>query len=58
MKEISQWHADTLGEKAVAALVKNNFKAVYVRTKEEAAEKIQHLIPADATVGIGGSWTL
>ena len=58
MKEISQWHADTLGEKAVAALVKNNFKAVYVRTKEEAAEKIQHLIPADATVGVGGSWTL
>ncbi len=58
MKELKQWHSDTLGAKAVEALTKNNFTATYVKNREEAVRQIVNLIPADATVGVGGSWTI
>ena len=58
MHEFKPWHNAIIGEKAVAALNKNNFKATYVATKEEAVSQIMALIPTNATVGIGGSWTL
>ena len=58
MKEFKQWHIDTLGAKAVEALTKNNFAATYVKTREEAVKQIVALIPRDATVGVGGSWTI
>lgn len=57
MNEFQAWHNDTLGGKVVEALNKNNFKASYVKTRQEAIDKVLALIPADATVGIGGSWT-
>jgi hypothetical protein len=56
--EFKSWHDETLGAKAVAALVKNNFQATYCQTGQEAADKILALIPAEATVGAGGSWTV
>lgn len=58
MHEFKPWHNSVIGEKTVAALLKNNFKATYVPTKEEAIEQILALIPTDASVGIGGSWTI
>lgn len=58
MHEFKPWHNAMIGEKVVAALSKNNFKATYAATKEEAMEKIMALIPTNATVGIGGSHTL
>lgn len=58
MNEFKNWHNQTLGEKLVKALEKNNFTASYVNTKQEALDKLAALIPADATVGIGGSWTI
>jgi len=58
VSELKQWHNDTLGAKAVEALTKNNFTATYVKTREEAIQQITALIPADATVGVGGSWTI
>ena len=58
MNEFSSWHNDVLGEKTVAALVKNRFTATYCKTASEAAEKILGQIPANASVGIGGSWTV
>lgn len=58
MSELKQWHNDTLGAKAVEALTKNNFTATYAKTREEAVQQITALIPADATVGVGGSWTI
>jgi L-lactate utilization protein LutB len=58
MKEFKEWHIDTLGAKAVEALTKNKFTATYVKTREEAVRQITELIPTDATVGVGGSWTI
>lgn len=58
MHEFKQWHNEALGERVVAALSKNNFKATYVATREEALKQILEMIPTDATVGIGGSWTI
>ncbi len=53
-----QWHNDTFGEKVVKALEKNNFQAYYAANRTEAVEKVLTLIPANATIGVGGSWTL
>jgi hypothetical protein len=58
MNDLIKWHHDTIGEKVVGALVKNNFTASYVPTREEAAAKLLELIPAGATIGFGGSVTL
>lgn len=58
MSEFTNWHNQTIGEKLVKALEKNNFTASYVNTKQEALDKLAALIPTDATVGIGGSWTI
>ena len=58
MHESKAWSNDTLGAKAVDALTKNNFASCYVKTKQEAMEKILSLIPEGATVGVGGSYTL
>ena len=58
MNEFTSWHNDVLGERTVAALVKNRFKATYCKTSAEAAGKILEQIPEKASVGIGGSWTV
>lgn len=58
MKKFIQWHQDTFGETVVKALEKNNFQAYYVSDRAAAAEKLFALVPAGATVGVGGSWTL
>lgn len=47
-----------LGKKAVEALQKNRFTAAYYQTAQDALAELLAAIPADATVGIGGSWTL
>jgi hypothetical protein len=58
MNEFKSWHNDVIGEKTVAALVKNKFTATYCKTGPEAVGKILEQIPANASVGIGGSWTV
>ncbi|MDR3590418.1 MAG: lactate utilization protein [Negativicutes bacterium] len=58
MSEVVQWHRDTIGKKVVDALTKNNFAASYVQTRQEAADKLLELIPAEASIGFGGSVTL
>jgi len=45
-------------QKAVKALIKNGFDAVYVPTREEAAKKAIELVPENASVGVGGSVTI
>lgn len=57
MNEIQAWHMDTLGAKAVEALIKNNFKAYYVKNRQEAVDQALTLIQPESSVGIGGSWT-
>lgn len=46
------------GQKTVEALKHNRFEATYYESAEEAMKELLAVIPPDATVGIGGSWTL
>lgn len=58
MNESITWHNDTIGAKLVETLRKNNFTATYVKNRGEAVKEIIELIPAEASVGFGGSWTV
>lgn len=58
MSQFIAWHNETIGNKVVKALEKNNFNAAYFQKRSEAVKHILSMIPATATVGIGGSWTL
>ena len=49
---------DKLGPNVVNSLKSRHFDAYYVKTKEEALEKILELIPKEDTVSWGGSQTL
>jgi len=56
-KEVnSQQHA--LGLKTVEALQRNRFSASYYQTAEAALTELFNVIPPNATIGMGGSWTL
>ncbi|MDX9872356.1 MAG: lactate utilization protein, partial [Clostridia bacterium] len=52
------WHKEVMGRKAAEALTKNNFKAIYVETKEEAAQKALELMEDSKSIGLGTSMTL
>jgi L-lactate utilization protein LutB len=58
MNQLKTWHHELLGKKAVTALEKNNFHAVFCKTPEEAVPQILELIPRNAAVGFGGSMTI
>lgn len=47
-----------LGLRTVEALQKNRFNATYYKNAQDALDALLSIIPTDATVGIGGSWTL
>ena len=53
-----QWHIETRGKKAVAALEKNGFAAAYFPDRISAAAHLISLIPDGAGVGLGGSMTI
>jgi L-lactate utilization protein LutB len=57
MHDLTQWHNDVLGQRAVEALAKHNFSAYYFANRKEAVDQIVQLIPPGATVGLGGSRT-
>lgn len=52
------WHKEVMAKKAVDALTKNNFKAIYVETKEDAAKKVIELLEDCASIGIGTSMSV
>lgn len=54
---IKKWHKETLTQKVVEALKKNNFNAEYVETKEDAKKKVLELLENSMSIGIGGSAT-
>ena len=58
MHEGLTWLQQTHAEKAVAALLKNHFRATFVPNKEEALKIILAETESNAVVGMGGSWTL
>ena len=51
------WHNDTIGERVVTALQKNNFTAEYVQNRTQALTRMLELIPPGTSVGCGGSQT-
>ena len=58
MDQVNQWRLDTLGETAVKALKKNGFDAVYVTTRDAAAEHVSKYFSKGRSVGFGGSMTV
>jgi L-lactate utilization protein LutB len=57
MNSNMQWHYEIIGNKAVTALGKNGFSAVYFADRAAAVEHVLGLVPAGASVGLGGSVT-
>ena len=58
MKEIHNWHNETIGLKTVEALKKNGFLAVYFKSGEKASEFIISNVKKGDKVGFGGSMTV
>ncbi|GFZ32217.1 membrane protein [Clostridium zeae] len=56
--EIKNWHKETIGQKVVASLIKNDFEALYVSTMEEASDYIMKQVTPETTVGFPGSMTI
>ena len=55
---VKVWQREAVGKKVVEALLKNNFRAEYLGRKEEAAQRLLEIVPAQGSVGIGGSVTI
>jgi L-lactate utilization protein LutB len=58
MHKAKQWHYEILGQKAVEALKRNNFGAIYAATSAEASQAIKEMIAEGSTIGFGGSVTV
>ncbi|MDP4143060.1 MAG: lactate utilization protein [Bacillota bacterium] len=56
--DVNQWHKETIGAKAVEALKKNGFDAVYFASSNEASDYIMNYIDKGSNVGFGGSMTV
>jgi hypothetical protein len=55
---VIQWHRDAVGARAVDALRKHDFDAVYFSERDKAVEHVLSFVKAGAKVGFGGSMTL
>ncbi|MGD0626924.1 MAG: lactate utilization protein [Thermodesulfobacteriota bacterium] len=58
MDPIMRWYMEDRGKRAVEALKKRDFNALYVENQAQAKEIVLKAIPAEATVGVGGSVTI
>lgn len=58
METITQWHQETVGQRVVEALRKNQFDAQYFATLDEVSEFIMQHVSPDMKVGFGGSMTI
>ena len=58
MDEMQAWQAATLGQRAVAALVRNGFTAQFLASGREAADYVLSRVPKGASIGFGGSRTV
>lgn len=56
--ELIRWSFEKKCEKTVEALVRNGFKAIYCRTRQEAIEYIIKEASGAKTIGFGGSLTI
>jgi hypothetical protein len=58
MDPIKQWWVEEKAKRAIEKLIAHEFKAIYVKTKEEAVQEIwRHIIPQQR-IGVGGSVTI
>lgn len=58
MDPIKEWWIEERAKKAIEKLEAHGFKAVYVKTKEEAVKEIWKHVTPKAKVGAGGSVTV
>jgi len=58
MDPIRQWWVEEKVKKTVEKLVAHEFKAIYVKTKEEAVEEILKCTTPGQKIGVGGSLTI
>ena len=58
LSEAKKWFVETRCKLVIDSLQKNGFKAMYVASKGDALRELLDMIPAEATVGVGGSVTL
>lgn len=58
MEQWEQWFQKKQVERAIDALKKNNFEALFVSDSKAAVEEVMKRIPDGVTVGVGGSVTL
>lgn len=56
--EIKEWYKETLAHRVIDSLEKNNMTGFYIKTGEEARERVLSLIPVGSKVGYGGSLSL
>jgi hypothetical protein len=56
--ESKEWYKETMAQKVIESLGKNNISGFYVRTGEVACERALSLIPEGSKIGHGGSLTL
>jgi len=57
-ENIKRWYLQERAQRAVKALQKNGFDAMYVEDRSKAREEILKLVPEAATIGAGGSMTI
>ncbi|MDD2499028.1 MAG: lactate utilization protein [Desulfitobacteriaceae bacterium] len=55
---VQKWHHEVIGQRVVEALKNNEFEAVYVPTRQKAAEYVLNFIKPGDSIGMGGSATL
>jgi len=58
MDPIKEWWIEEKAKKAIEKLVAHDFKAIYVKTKEEAVQEIWKHITPKQRIGVGGSLTI
>jgi hypothetical protein len=58
MDPIKEWWIEEKAKKAIEKLTAHDFKAIYVKTKEEAVQEIWKHITPKQRIGVGGSLSI
>ena len=58
MDPIKQWWIEEKAKQAIEKLAAHDFKAIYLKTKEEAVQEIWKHITPKQRIGVGGSLTI
>src|SRR5512139_3404420 len=58
MDPVKEWWVEEQAKRAIVKLEAHEFKALYVRTKEEAVQEIWKHVTPKARIGVGGSVTI